>query len=506
VAASPTESGSATNDVLTWPWSVTEGDGVRRASAVSALVALGASALLIGSTAGIAWAASPGHRLWAQIYDGPANRPDGPTAIAVSPDSSAVYVTGGSLSNLVGQDAVTIAYDPDGGIMWRARYDGPAHYDDGAADIGVSPDGGTVFVSGTTNGPSSSQILVIAYEAANGGTMWSTRIGSQLLFDEAGSLAVSPDGSVVFVTGVRRYFDDSDIRTIAFDASTGSVLWSRRYEGRFHQTSAPNDLRVSPDGSQVVMVGWFETAGPGLSPTDSVAVAYDAATGLRRWVNRADGDAHGEDRAFGVEFAPDGSTVYVATESESSTSDLDYLTFAYDAGTGSELWQHRYDGPHSGADQPSAIGVSPDGASVFVTGRSLRFSSGSVDVYDYATLAIDAATGQHIWAKRYDEGIGGTDEPVDLGVTPDGSKVFVTGTSEGLIDGISTATDFATLGYDAATGARLGLQRYDGPCSFLDRATGLALSADGLRVYVTGRTDCPDWSISGDYATVAYPT
>ncbi len=82
----------------------------------------------------------------------------------------------------------------------------------------------------------------------------------------------------------------------------------------------------------------------------------------------------------------------------------------------------------------------------------------------------------------------------------------MTGTSEGVIDGLSSATDFATLGYDAATGARLGLQRYNGPCNFADSATGLTLSPDGLRVYVTGRTDCPDWSISGDYATMAYPT
>jgi DNA-binding beta-propeller fold protein YncE len=482
---------------------------VRRPSAPSAsmaLVAIVTIALMLAVGMGTAWAASPGHHLWARIYTGPANGSDEPRAIAVNPDSSTVFVTGNSLGKLTGQDAVTVAYRSDGSKLWVARYDGPSHYDDGAVDIGVSPDGTAVFITGQAGGPFSSQILVIAYDAQSGARTWSTRIGTQLLFDEAHALTVSPDGSVVFVTGVRRYFDDSDIRTMAVDASTGSVLWSRRYEGTFHHRSAPTDLRVSPDGSLLAVVGWMETGSGGLSTTDSVAVAYDAATGSRRWVNRFDGDIHGEDRGFGAEFAPDGSAVYVAAASESLTNDLDYLTFAYDAVTGSELWRHRYDGPHSGADQPSAIGVSPDGASVFVTGRSLRFSSGSVDVYDYATLAIGTASGDRSWVKRYDEGIGGSDEPVDLGVSPDGSKVFVTGTSEGLIDGISSATDFATLAYDAVTGARLGLQRYDGPCGFLDRATGLALSPDGSRAYVTGRTDCPDLSTSGDFATVAYPT
>ncbi len=475
---------------------------MRRPSAPVALVALATVALILG-TSTEAGAASPGHRLWAQIYDGPANSRDGAAAIAVNPDSSAVYVTGSSLSNLVGQDAVTVAYAPDGTRLWTSRYDGPSHFDDGAVDIGVSPDGTMVFITGQTSGPSSSQILVLAYKATNGDRAWSTRIGSQLLFDEVGALAVSPDGSVVFVTGVRRYFDDTDIRTIALDASTGSVLWSRRYEGTFHQPSRATDLQVSPDGSLVVMVGWVETGGPGLNPADSVAVAYDVATGTRRWINRYDGNAHGDDRSFGVEIDPDGS-VYVATASASLTNDLDYLTLAYDSVTGSELWRQRYNGPQNGADEPSAIGLSPDGAQVFVTGRSIRSISGSVHVYDYATLAIDAATGHRVWVKRYDAGIGGSDEPVDLGVSPDGSKVFVTGTSEGVINGVSSATDFATVGYDAATGARLGLQRYNGPCNFLDRAIGLALSPDGSKVYVAGRTDCLDPDTSGDFATVAY--
>ena len=477
---------------------------MRRPFAPAALVALAIVVLILG-TSTWAVAASPGHRLWAQIYDGPAQGRDEPTAIVVNPNSSAVYVTGSRSSNLVGQDAVTVAYAPDGGRLWTSRYDGPSHFDDGAVDIGVSPDGTMVFITGQSAGPSSSQILVVAYKAANGGRAWSTRIGSQLLFDEVRALAVSPDGSVVFVTGVRRYFDDTDIRTIALDASTGTVLWSRRYEGTFHQSSAATDLKVSPDGSLVVMVGWVETGGPGFGSHDSVAVAYNAATGSRRWVDRFDAKANSEDAGFGVEIAADGTAVYVAAVSASLTNGLDYLILAYDAATGSKLWRHRFDGPAGRDDVPTAIDVSPDGTSVFVTGRTLWTSSGSVAVYDYATLAIDAASGHRVWVKRYDAGIGGSDEAVDLGVSPDGSTVYVAGTSEGVINGVSSATDFATVGYDAATGTRLGLQRYNGPCNFLDRAIGLALSPDGSQVYVAGRTDCLDPDTSGDFATVAYP-
>ncbi|MDP9185459.1 MAG: hypothetical protein M3O29_07325, partial [Actinomycetota bacterium] len=140
-----------------------------RSARAAALGTITAVALML-AVGGTAWAASPGHRLWARIYDGPANGPDGPTAIAVSPDSSDVYVTGSSSSNLVGQDAVTIAFDPDGGTMWRARYDGPAHYEDGGADIGVSPDSSAVYVTGSSSSNLVGQDAVTIAFDPDGGT------------------------------------------------------------------------------------------------------------------------------------------------------------------------------------------------------------------------------------------------------------------------------------------------------------------------------------------------
>ena len=418
-----------------------------------------------------------------------------------------MFVTGSSRSELTGQDAVTIAYASDGSTLWSRRYDGPAHGDDGGVDLGLSAQGDTVYIAGSAGGPSSSQILVIAYDATNGARVWATRIGSQLLFDEVAALAVSHDGSRVFVTGVRRYFDDSDIRTIALDASSGSVVWTRRFEGSSQQPSAPTDLRVSPDGSLVVMTGWFQAAGTDPSSTQAVTVAYEAADGSRRWAQRFDGNMpSGQDRASGVEIAPDSSAVYVAMTSESATNDLDYLTFGYDAGTGAELWRHRYNGPDGHADEPGAIAIDAAGTSVFVTGRSLVETVGSVQVFDYATVAIDAGTGHRIWATRYDAGIGGSDEAVDVGVGPGGGKVFVTGTSEGLINGVSSSTDIVTMGLAAASGIELGLRRYNGPCNFVDRAAALAIGPNGSRVYVTGTTNCFDPDTSGDIATIAYRT
>src|ERR1051325_391251 len=87
---------------------------------------------------------------WEARYDG--RSIDQPDAMAASADGSRVFVTGiseGPTSN----DVVTVAFDAEAGAtLWVSRYDGPAHdWDEGLA-IAVSPEGSMVFVGGITGG------------------------------------------------------------------------------------------------------------------------------------------------------------------------------------------------------------------------------------------------------------------------------------------------------------------------------------------------------------------
>jgi hypothetical protein len=138
--------------------------------------------------------------------------------------------------------------------------------------------------------------------------------------------------------------------------------------------------------------------------------------------------------------SPDGTEVFVTGYSTGSTSQYDYATVAYDASTGAELWLNRYNGPGNSYDQATALGVSPDGTDVFVTGHSM----GSTSQYDYATVAYDASTGARRWLKRYNGPGNSYDQPYSLGVSPDATEVFVTGYSVG-----STSGDYATVAYSA---------------------------------------------------------
>ncbi|MGN6173700.1 MAG: SBBP repeat-containing protein, partial [Streptosporangiaceae bacterium] len=74
--------------------------------------------------------------------------------------------------------------------------------------------------------------------------------------------------------------------------------------------------------------------------------------------------------------------------------------------SGAPLWVKRYNGPGSGTDYARSVAVSPDGGKVYVTGTSNGATSGE----DYATIAYSAATGALLWAKRDNGPANGTDE------------------------------------------------------------------------------------------------
>jgi hypothetical protein len=84
-----------------------------------------------------------------------------------------------------------------------------------------------------------------------------------------------------------------------------------------------------------------------------------------------------------------------------------------------------------------------------------------------------------------------------IAVSSDGTKVFITGSSAS-----ATGGDYETIAYDASTGAKRWAERYNGPSDSRDEATSVAVSPNGSQVFVTGSS--PAGTTSDDFATVAY--
>jgi WD40 repeat protein len=154
-----------------------------------------------------------------------------------------------------------------------------------------------------------------------------------------------------------------------------------------------------------------------------------------------------------------------------------YGTVAYDAATGAQLWVDRLRAVYPTSATPTAVAVGPLGGRVYVTGE---LGNGSNE--DYGTVAYDAASGTRLWIDRYDGPAGGDDRATGLVVAPNGHTLYVTGESAAL-RGLSATT----IAYDAKTGARLWVSRVR-VGAHENAALALAISPDGSRLFATGQT------------------
>jgi len=428
----------------------------------------------------------PGEQLWLQRYNGSGNGLDEAQSVAVSPDGRTVFVTGQSANTTTydyPMDYITVAYSvASGAQLWVQRYNGPADKADVPASVAVSPDGSNVFVTGSseTSKPETehegffTDYATVAYSATSGAQLWIQRYnGPAGLNDGASSVTVT--GTKVFVTGR----SEGDYATIAYNPTTGARLWIKRYDhGSATWVASPGNGRVYVTGT---------------SRGDYATVAYSAA-GAQLWVQRYNGPANLGDYAASLAVNPAGTAIFVTGTGETSKASA-YATVAYNATSGARLWVKRYNGPVSvnGFDDARSVAVARDGTKVFVTGSSF---AGMTARYDYATVAYSATSGARLWVKRYNPGNGFDDA---YSVSTGNGKVYVTGSSSPTL---SSHTGYATIAYSAGTGARLWVERYGGPANGPDVAHSVAVNPAGSKVFVTGQSDGDTTGI--DYATIAY--
>lgn len=217
---------------------------------------------------------------------------------------------------------------------------------------------------------------------------------------------------------------------------------------------------------------------------------------------------HGEGFAFDSALNADGTLLFVTGFADKSSKGYGMKTVAFDARTGRKRWTSMYTGRTIDADEGSAIAVSHDGKTVYVTGRKDFRPTGCPgrECSDVVTLAYAARTGKRLWSAVYDGPAHAQDLGVGIAVAPDGSALYVLAMSEQeRVCGGGNATltpDYVTIAYRTRDGDRRWTDRYDGPRHCGDRPTGIAAGGNGL-VYVTGS------SAQGpvddlDFLTIAY--
>jgi WD40 repeat protein len=393
----------------------------------------------------VAYDTATGVQLWLKRYNGPGNGYDTAASVAVSPTGTRVFVTGTSDGAASGGDYATVAYNAaTGAQVWVKRYNGPGNGYDTAASVAVSPAGTRVFVTGTSDGAASGgDYATVAYNATTGTQVWVKRYnGPGNAGDEARSVAVSPTGGTVFVTGSSvGSSGKGNYATVAYSAVTGARLWVQRYHVVGHAGDTARSVAVSPAGDKVFVTGDSVLTTPLDDFGQYATVAYNAITGTQLWAKlykKGLGIYGGH--AVAVAVAPAGDRVFVTgSSSEAASTFSDYATVAYNTATGARLWVKRYGSVNT--DQTAhSMAVSPTAGTVFVTGYSYDNASRHPD---YATVAYNPVTGAQLWAHRYNGPASSQDIANAIAVSPTGNRVFVTGDSMGA----TSVTDYATVAY-----------------------------------------------------------
>jgi outer membrane protein assembly factor BamB len=210
--------------------------------------------------------AQAGGEKWVKRYNGPGNRYDLATAIAVD-SSGNVYVTGSSEGSGTSSDYATIKYSSTGKQLWVKRYNGPG----------------------------------------NGG-------------DVATAIAVDSSANV-YVTG-NSVATLGNYATIKY-SSTGKELWVRRYNGPTNGSDTADAIAVDSAGN-VYVTGYSEGSGTSF---DYATIKY-SSTGKQLWVRRYNGPENGVDSAYAMAVDSSGN-VYVTGYSEGSGTSFDYATIKY---------------------------------------------------------------------------------------------------------------------------------------------------------------------------------
>jgi uncharacterized delta-60 repeat protein len=143
---------------------------------------------------------SDGAPLWTNAYSGPpnSNQVDEPQAVAVDRNGNA-FVTGYSAGEYGFPDYLTIKYSQEGVPLWTNRYSQMTNGSDVATAIAID-ESGNVFVTGFSDGGSTSEDIATVAYSTDGLALWTNRYSSVgNYWDQAHAITLDPIGNVIVV-------------------------------------------------------------------------------------------------------------------------------------------------------------------------------------------------------------------------------------------------------------------------------------------------------------------
>jgi hypothetical protein len=212
-----------------------------------------------------------GETLWTATYDGPSQRSDISSAIAVD-GSGNTYVGGLSAASDGTPDCMTIKFDAQGDTGWTRRYDGPAHAYDAVRAMALDHSG-NVYVTGLSGGTGNnvSDFITIKY-GSDGSWAWGARYdGPGHGSDQANGIALDGLGNTYVAGLALRSTQNNDATTIRYD-SVGRMRGTARFNNS--PSEAISAIAVDPSNN-VIVAGYTLNFGD-----DALVIKYRQITGI----------------------------------------------------------------------------------------------------------------------------------------------------------------------------------------------------------------------------------
>ncbi len=309
---------------------------------------------------------------WAYQYSNPNWNYNIPADMTVD-NLGNVYVTGRNRSPGNADDYFTHKLNPGGVLLWTAIHSGMMNGDDEAKAITVD-NSGNIYVTGTTIDTIQNyrDITTIKYNSS-GSVIWIARYNGPGSFDDLGKKILVDNLGNVYAGGTSYGAGTLTDYVVIKYSSTGSQLWTARYNGIANSYDDLIDMKQSPNGD-IIITGISTGTGTG---SDYATIRINQSTGSQVWESRYNNPETGnnpdEVHALAVDLSGD---VIVTGQSYSTGGGWDFFTQKYSGINGSQMWNHRYNGTADSWDVPTSICTDRYG-NVFVAG--MTYLSGDID-------------------------------------------------------------------------------------------------------------------------------
>lgn len=424
-----------------------------------------------------------GCEAWTDLRAGPSGGDSRASFTAFSPDGAIAMIAAWVLSPDGTTDVRVIAIDAaTGGVLWETEY---AEEGD-EAPAGLAVDASRVYIVWESGrGTAQPTVGFVAFDLATGANAWATRTPAEAGWVSAAGIAKA--GDLVVGAGTNGF----GYAAIGLDPVSGAVVWSEAGSLLDDDWAGVYAFAASGDGAHVALAGLRETALDG-TVFDIQLLLLEAASGAEVW-ERTLASADGSEEVPGqLAFSTDGARLllagHIAPAGQFFTA-YDLRVASLNVADGTVLWNATAVSPQT---SDAANGIVEAGGRVFALARRYRPESG-FDNLSYELHAFDADDGSPAWSRASPNTpeLFDADYSPGLAATANGSLALVAsslfaGANSGSGVTYYTREEAWLAAYDGATGGLVWDDVYSAP--WIDGLHAVAVHALTGRVVAVGES------------------